>query len=225
MLKDIERLFTSYEERKQCDFENYDNKCPAISGTYVLNRILDDQVYEQVFRLGVILTNLIPHIYLLDEVEEIKESGFDHFYEGGRCCLGTDVSVLLSWGMEYDTVTFFENVVDPFLINTISYRREGIAVMGELGHGTKGMEDYYCSLFDVPGTEIKQTIRRVYNVLFTRTIQGEKICICRKNKFFDCNCAGKNFLERAIKNQALTKGFYNDMRSIPWAKGMKCRKR
>lgn len=225
MLRDIERLFTSYEERKQSDFENHDDKRLAISGTYVLNRTLGSQVYEQVFRLGIVLTDLIPHIYLLDEVEEIKKSGFNHFYEGGRCCLGTDVSVLLSWGPKYDTSVFFEEVVDPYLINTLSYRREGIAVMGELRHGSEGMEDYYCTLFDVPRTEIKQTIRRVYNILFTRTIQEDQTCICRKNRFSDCDCTGKNFLKRAIKDQTLTKGFYNDMRSIPWAKGMKYRRR
>ncbi len=225
MLRDIERIFTSYEERNQCDFEDRDEGCPAISGTYVLNRVLEDKVYRREFRLGVVLTDLIPHIYMLGEIEEIKKSGFNHFYEGGRCCLGTDVAVLISWGMEYDIITFFENVVDPFLINTISYREEGVAVMGELGHGSRGMEEYYCSLFAVPETEIKQTVRRVYSILFTRLLPEEQICICRKNKFSDCNCSGKDFLKRAVKDQTLTKGFYNDMRSIPWAKGIKYRKR
>ncbi|WP_400201549.1 hypothetical protein, partial [Candidatus Methanarcanum hacksteinii] len=161
LLEGIKQLFTSYEEWDQHDFEDYNDGSLAISGTYVLNRDLDGKVYRQEFRLGIIFAELIPHIYLLDEAEDIKRSGFDHFYEGGRCCLGTDVAVLLSWGTEYNALTFFENVVDPFLINTISYREQGIAVMGELKHGSKGMEEYYSSLFNVSETEIKQTIQRV----------------------------------------------------------------
>ena len=225
MLKDIKGIFTSYQEREQQDLEGRNDGCLAISGTYELNRILKDKVYQKEFHLGIVMTELIPHVYLLNDMDKIKESGFHHFYEGGRCCLGTDVAILLSWGREYDTAAFFEDVVDPFLINTLSYVEKGVAVMGELGHGSMGMEEYYCSLFGVDNKELRQTIPRVFSILFNRRIPDGQMCTCRRKTFSDCDCAGKGFLSRAIKDQTLTRGFYNDMRSIPWVKGMKYRRR
>ena len=225
MLEDIKKILTSYQERTQEELEDRNDGFLAISGTYELNRVLNDKVYQKEFQVGIVLTELIPHVYLLKDMDEIKKSGFHHFYEGDRCCLGTDVAILLSWGMEYDTVAFFENVVDPFLINTMSYVEEGVAVMGELGHGSAGMEEYYCSLFGVDDKELRQTLPKVFPILFNRRIPDTQMCTCRKNTFSECNCAGKRFLNRAIKEQSLTKAFYKDMKSISWVNVKKYRKR
>ena len=225
MLEDIKKILTSYQERAQEELEDRNDGFLAISGTYELNRILNDKVYQKEFQVGIVLTELIPHVYLLKDMDKIKKSGFHHFYEGDRCCLGTDVAILLSWGMEYDTVAFFENGMDPFLINTMSYVEEGVAVMGELGHGSAGMEEYYCSLFGVDDKELRQTIPKVFSILFNRRIPDTQMCTCRKNTFSECNCAGKRFLNRAIKDQSLTKAFYNDMKSISWVNVKKYRKR
>ena len=225
MMEVIKGIFTSYQEREQRELDGRDEGYLAISGTYELNRVLNGKVYQKEFLLGIVLTEPIPHVYLLKDMDGIKKSGFHHFYEGGRCCLGTDVAILLSWGREYDTAAFFEDGVDPFLINTISYIEEGIAVMGELGHGSKGMEEYYCSLFGVDNKEIRQTIPRILTILFKRQIPDSQLCNCRKNIFSECTCAGKMFLDRAIKDQTLTKAFYKDMKTISWVNVKKYRRR
>ena len=225
MLEDLKGIFTSYQEREQGELEGRSDGCLAISGTYELNRVLKGKVYQKEFQLGIVLTEAIPHVYLLKDMDKIKKSGFHHFYDGDRCCLGTDVAILLSWGREYDTASFLENVVDPFLINTMSFVEEGIAAMGELGHGSAGMEEYYCSLFGVDGKELRQTLPKVFPILFNRRVPDTQMCTCRKNAFSECDCAGKMFLDRAVKDQTLTKAFYNDMKAISWINVKKYRRR
>lgn len=225
MFEDLKHLFICYEERKQKDFENEDNDCLAISGTYVLNRSWNNKIYLQNFRLGVVLTKPLPHVYILDDIKDIKKSGFDHFYKNDRCCLGTDVAVLLSWGTEYSTKTFFENNVDPFLINTISYKEEKYAVMGELKHGKKGMEEYYCELLGIKYFELRNAIFTIYRAILNKTIPINQTCFCKNNTFGNCSCNGKNVLVRMIRDQTLASCFYHDMRLIPWTKGIKYRKR
>jgi len=225
MFEDLKHLFISYEEREQKDFENREGNCLTISGIYVLNRSLGTKIYSQNFRLGVVLTKPLPHVYILDDIEGIKKSGFNHFYSNDRCCLGTDVALLLSWGADYDTKAFFYNNVDPFLINTISYKEEKKAVMGELRHGREGMEDYYCELLGVDHSDIRAAINKIKHAILNKTIPANQKCFCKNDTFGNCNCDGKKILVRMIRDRTLASCFYHDMESIPWAKELKYRRR
>ena len=211
---DLRSFFSSYHEE--------DNG--VIEGTYQLYRIVDETVYYGSFYMKIDCNHLIPEIYLPNNMNEMKKEGFNHFYREGNCCLGTNLDILLKWGNKRNAVDFFDNIVDAYLVNYLSFKETGKPLFGEYGH--RGLKDYYCELFNTDKDRLCTIIRRVNHILRLKKVSDSEMCLCSPNrKFNNCDCTGKRAVMIMLKDKSIEKAFLDETRSFKCQTDRKYRKK
>lgn len=192
-IEDCKLIFSSYETEDGDERPIREVKKGYISiiGDYDLNRILDGKTYQERFRIEIMLSksenNVLPYVKLPCN----KVKGFSHTYSDGTCCLGTKLEILYAWGDEYDADSFFEDVIDPYLINYASFRDCGAYAIGERAHGAQGIIDYYYSLLpQIPKDRIGNTLDYISKIIKTGKGKNKRHSPCpcgNGKKIADCH--------------------------------------
>lgn len=85
------------------------NRCEyvAIAGEYLLNRSYNNEIYNRIYYLVIILDKTgrfsVPIVWL---PHEERPQSFMHMYSDKTCCLGLNHEVLSIWGQDQSAEAF-----------------------------------------------------------------------------------------------------------------------
>ena len=206
-------LFDKYTFSKEKNFE-------TISGVYKLNRVVNEIVYLAKFKIVVIINtkdkNDIPVVYL---PKIVKPKGFSHIYQDDRCCLGLNYEIGLLWNKNRTFVNFLLNIVDPFLVNYLSYNESKTYINGDRPHAQSGVIDYYSKFFPtIPLENINNTLIYCFDRVSRKEfVRGNNPCPCGSGKIIR-RCLHKkeleSFVNLASSTTQLRSAFLKDMKNI-----------
>gem|GEM_PF-4336003 len=186
---------TITESTKKISTNRYERDEYGIVGTYHLNRDCEKK-YQEDFRLEVRVSNNkknpVPRVWIS---EESMSDGFCHVYAKGYICMGTKLEIMDAWGDERSAESFFENVVDVYLINLISFRDTGVTITGERSHGEEGIFDYYRRYF--PNISNDQNLKKVL-LYINKIAKKDKIVNVKKHRI--CPCGSKKEIKDCCKD-------------------------
>lgn len=141
---------------------------------------------------------LIPKKYpnKIPTIKEISGKIIHTFHTNGdgTMCLGSKLDVLHKFSASPTLLGFVENLVEPYLFAHAYFLEYGKMPFGELSHGTKGVIEYYNSLFEVDDYEM---VMNVLHFLCKYGFRGHHKCCCGSKKKFR-NCHGKTIIDNKV---------------------------
>lgn len=155
----------------------------SISGIYNLNVEVKGNLYRGQFTV-IIQANKqnwdIPELYL---PKVTIPHGFGHIYKDNKCCLGLNLEIENAWRPR-TFISFLENIVDPFLVNYLSFLKTKQYILGDRPHEKEGVLNYYSQFFNTSHyEEVNGILKYVYNKLKRKElIKGHNSCPCGSNK-------------------------------------------
>lgn len=190
----------------------------AIAGNYYLNRSYNGEIFYKMFYLVIILDKTrqikLPIVWL---PQEIKPNNFAHMYSDNTCCLGLNHEIMKLWGPNQNAVDFFDNVIDIFLINYLSFKRNGRCATQERPHGTQGVINYYENIFNLPYDQCAKILPFILsNAKRKELAHGHNVCPCGSGKKLR-NCHGNlinGFLRELFASDDCREAFIDDVKMI-----------
>lgn len=177
-IEDTKKIFTRYQEI-EIEKNSPTSEGLTIKGSYHLYREHENKVYDETFDLEISVSNHHEELYPRVNRFEGIPKGFNHVFDNGTCCLGLNYEILDAWGPR-STEIFFEEILDPYLMNVISFREDEKCITGERPHGGEGVTQYYSKFF----TGIPE--EKIHNIL--KYLHGKLIRDERLNRQSPCPC-------------------------------------
>ena len=216
-IEDLKVIFSTYEFIDGDESHNeygVTKQHVAIVGAYDLNRICEEKHYCERFKLKIVVSKndneIIPVVTILDK----KPKGFSHTHNNGSCCLGTNLEILLGWEDNRTAQSFFEEIINFYLINLISFRECKEYVTGEREHGFEGIMSYYAKHFpNVPMENMSAFLKYIQKSLKKNEPRSRRtLCPCGSGKeIINCHYhTTREFINNILCDQFLLKAFEDD---------------
>lgn len=151
-----------------------------------VNLEISDATYgivQDEFVLKIIVPKTFPNdIPVVFELEDRFPKTVDyHIYVDGSLCLGSPLSIRKRIADNPTISGFVETCIVPFLFSMSLYLKgTKTFVFGELSHGTSGILEDYCQIFDL------ETFPQVLNLIdilcMKKNIANKQICPCGCNQ-------------------------------------------
>lgn len=196
------------------------NRCEyvAIAGEYLLNRSYNNEIYNRIYYLVIILDKTgrfsVPIVWL---PHEERPQSFMHMYSDKTCCLGLNHEVLSIWGQDQSAESFFDKILDPYLMNLLSYSRTGKCVTPERPHSVLGVVDYYKKIFDCDEEHVIPFLRYLSKKVYRNELpKGHIMCPCGSGMNLR-KCHGRLiqiFISQLYGFAGLKSAFLEDVRSV-----------
>lgn len=202
-IEDTKKIFTRYQEI-EVEKNSPTSERLTIKGSYRLYREHESKIYDEAFNLEISVSDQYEELYPRVSRFEGIPKGFNHIFDNGTCCLGLSYEILDAWEPRTAEI-FFKNILDPYLMNIISFREDDKCITGERPHGGEGVTQYYSKFFtDVP----EEKIRNILKYLHGKLIRDEKLnrqspCSCGSGqKLIDCHYEDLNRLHSKLKGDS-----------------------
>ena len=119
-----------------------------------------------------------------DKLPTVRETehyirNYPHIYSNRTLCLATDTDLYLHFREGFDLGAWMEEYVELYFVSYEYYKRYGVFPFGERSHGSKGMLEFYCDYFKIPGS--KQA-KEFISYIVTTEYKGHHPCPCGSGK-------------------------------------------
>ena len=224
-IEEAKALFESYQPLDSNDvdglnlarLQNCNGSFKAINGDYYLNRSYNGLVFQRHFDMTIIVDRtgrlVIPIVFLRKEKQLY---GYLHFLKDNTCCLGLTHEVIIAWGEKQEAKVFFEDIVDIFLIDYLTFKETKKFAYGEeRPHDEMGTVDYYKGLLEMESHGCTVALRYIYDKVNRREYaKGHNLCPCGNGKAIR-HCHGvqiNSFINSLNINTELKAAFLQDLR-------------
>jgi len=206
-----------FESAKDLVFRGKKLGFVELRGIYRLNASMDGIVYNREFDLLVLVGKTNSKIPLMLLPTENMPKGFEHVNPDKDCCLGTAHEVLKKWGPGKRAEDFFRWIIDPYLVNLISFCETGKCVTKERPHGYDGLKCYYSELLGMTIPETDITLKYIFDRVEKKVVvKGHHICPCGSTQNIrKCHMESiRAFVDDINCNELSKEGFMQDMSGI-----------
>ena len=189
-----------------------------INGKYKICNQLDDEVFEDNFSLEIsIPSNFpdgIPSVRTTDN--RIRTDNYKgHAYPDGRFCLETDTEIAAFLHDCPNLLAFLKRYLDTYLCGFLYYQKHKQLPFSEHKHGSDGLMDYYCKLFETTDLDIA---RSLLACVVIKNLKGHIHCPCQSGKRYrDCH---REKIDK-LKASPLYERYKNDYRIVTAEKNKK----
>jgi len=151
----------------------------VVRGLLSFSATFNEITIEDAFSVLIILPDDYPN-----SPPTVQETGGRippdfHQYNNRNLCLGALVEVYMRFKEDPRLVPFVQTLLFEYLYGYSYRERYGKLPFGELSHGSKGIKEYYQSLFD---TSDDKVILSFLKILAEGTYRGHIACVCGSGK-------------------------------------------
>lgn len=144
--------------------------------------VIDDEGgYWDTYQVNITIPSNYPlELPILNEISGKIERHEDWHNRNGICCLATNAKMFYVLGENISLINRLDKFAHPFLANHVYRVKTGSYANKEYDHGTEGIIQGYCEIFEV--TETYEVINKLKQVCGLQKLGRNDPCFCNSGK-------------------------------------------
>ena len=144
--------------------------------------VIDDEAgYWDTYNVNITITSKYPlELPILSETSKKIERHEDWHNRNGICCLATNAKMFHALGRNITLINWLDKFAHPYLANHVYRIKMGSYANKEYDHGTEGIIQGYCEIFEV--AEIFEVISKLKLICGLQKLGRNNPCFCGSGK-------------------------------------------